>query len=759
MVHVFRIGPFRVGKRDAFAYAAVDERGAMLQPEVAHRDEEGLSAIARRHSGVALRCEPALASAARPFGFEPAELPPAALVPRAILAFGLGLGLGGAGRPDLEVLTRFFEACAAYWRARPWQLIDSDEAIRVELVQGSRRRLAEASVLGAGGEEFGLAVYDEPGSIRRVAEAMDRGEPHAAARVLATAVTFDDEPAWAARTFEDAFDLPRFPVPLRIRKGKPAPAGSDDLPLLTAVLEALVELAGSGELAPGEATVNAGGAVVSARVSLPDGLELDASELAEPMLVAEPMASSGRAARTPRNAPCPCGSGRKYKKCHLANDEENESRARGTGPGAEEARADARRLAERDPVHGLSERITADALALARKRWGREFDPEAVLVAARIDQATAQALLGWCSDHHRGPDGRTALDLYLAERGGALDETGRRLVEALGGAWFSFHEVVAAEPGVSLTLRDLLAGGERTVQERTASRTARARDVLLTRLVDLGDRAILAGCHLRSLPPREADLARRLVRKVLRTRAKHLKPAQLRELTADGTILALWQQVVESMDSRPLPKLQNTDGEDFLVTVDRFEVAPGKSSEVIAGLLELPDARRDDDDEGRVEISFVREGNAKGVLPTTLVGRATLEGGGVRLETNSVARADRLRRLVEERLGGLVRFRIREHADPTPRLGGAAGTARPQEPLPTEALEALKAFQSEHYRKWLDEAIPALGGLTPRAAAARKGAPREALMLLLADFEHAEAGRPPEMRFDVTALRRELGVE
>jgi hypothetical protein len=32
-------------------------------------------------------------------------------------------------------------------------------------------------------------------------------------------------------------------------------------------------------------------------------------------------------------------------------------------------------------------------------------------------------------------------------------------------------------------------------------------------------------------------------------------------------------------------------------------------------------------------------------------------------------------------------------------------------------------------------------------------------MLLLADFEHAEAGRPPEMRFDVTALRRELGVE
>jgi len=32
-------------------------------------------------------------------------------------------------------------------------------------------------------------------------------------------------------------------------------------------------------------------------------------------------------------------------------------------------------------------------------------------------------------------------------------------------------------------------------------------------------------------------------------------------------------------------------------------------------------------------------------------------------------------------------------------------------------------------------------------------------MLLLAEIEHAEAGQPPERRYDVAALRRELGVE
>lgn len=68
--------------------------------------------------------------------------------------------------------------------------------------------------------------------------------------------------------------------------------------------------------------------------------------------------------------------------------------------------------------------------------------------------------------------------------------------------------MVAVESGRSIVLRDLLAGTEHTVQEKSASRTVRARDVLLARVVELGDRAILAGCHLRSLPPREAEEAR-----------------------------------------------------------------------------------------------------------------------------------------------------------------------------------------------------------------------------------------------------------
>jgi hypothetical protein len=760
MVHVFRLGPLEVGGRKSYAYCGLDDDGALIPPEITHTDAKGLGALAKRYAGQPLRCEPAFAEAARPFGFEPAPLPEAAFLPRATLAYGLALG-PMAGRPKLDVLIRFLEACAAFWSSRPWELLGSDDPVPVALTERGRTRQAEASVMGAAGQEFGIALYDEPGSIRRVAALVTAGRMKETRNVSALAVTFDEGPAWAATALDAAFGLPRLPVPIRVRKGKGGPATTEELLDAAALLEAVAKLSGRDDAEHADVTVEAGGRSITMRVALPNDDGEAIEDLAEPMLVPVPIPATGRS-KIPRNAPCPCGSGRKYKKCHLAEEEAREAAARGTGQEADEPRAHARRLAERDPIHALDERITADALALARRRWGRRFDPDGALARLGLDFQCTQALLGWSADHYRGPDDRTALDLYLEERGGGLDAEGRALVGAQRTACFSFHEVVSAEPGRSIALRDLLTSGERTVEEKSASRTVRPRDVLLTRVIDLEDRSILAGCHLRSLPPREGDEARRRLRSALRVRAAKVPPAKLREATADGTLFRIWQEIVDAGDARPPPRLQNTDGEDFILTVDRFDIAAGKAAEVVAELLDLPDAQRDEgEDDGAVTVSFVRAGNAKGELPTTLIGRAVVEGGLLRLETNSRERADRLRALIGDQLGALVSFRIREHNDPVAHLGeGSARGAPPAPPesMPPEVLEVVKRMQAEHYRSWLDEEIPALGGLTPREAAKRKGAPRKSLELLLAEIEHAEAGQPEQQRFDVSVLRRELGV-
>jgi len=765
MVHVFRLGPIDIGGRPSWCIGGVDGEGDLVRPEVGHSDKQALAAVAKRHAGEVLRCEPALADVARPLGFEPAPIPQGALVARAVLAYGIANG-PSAGRPGLVAFLRFVKASAAFWAARPWELFGSDEALPVRLATGGAWQDRELSILGAGGQEFGVGLYDNPGSIDLVSGAMALGQTNAVRQVNALSATFDEEPAWAASAFADAFGLPRLPVALRVKKGKASVISTVELLQLAAVLEAAVELASDDtpdDTCQVEVTVEAAGLQVIAHVGYPAEFDEPVDEdLAEPMLVPEPLPVQHRE-KTPRNAPCPCGSGRKYKKCHLSEDEAQEAAARGQGPAAEEARERQRRFAERDPVHALDERITADALALARRRWGRAFDPEASLRAIGLDFEASQHVLGWSSGHLRGPDGRTALELYVEERGGALDDQGRRLVEAQRGAWFSLHEVVAVEPGQSLLLRDLLAGGERTVEERSGSRTLGARDVILARILDLGDRSILARCHTRALKPRDADAARQTVRKALGARGATVSATKLRQATADGTILGTWQRVVDEVARRPPPHLQNTDGEDFILTVDHFDIADGASGAAIAALLDLPDASRDDqedDDGGEVAISFVKQGNARGVLPTTLVGRAIVVGQTLRLETNSVERADRLRDLVRKRLGPQVTFRIREHADPLAQLDGPAGrgTAGPPEPMPPEVLEVVRKMQAEHYQRWLDEPVPALGGLTPRDAAKRKGAPRKKLDLLLAEFENSEARAPAAQRFDFAQLRRALGL-
>ncbi len=128
------------------------------------------------------------------------------------------------------------------------------------------------------------------------------------------------------------------------------------------------------------------------------------------------------------------------------------------------------------------------------------------------------------------------------------------------------------------------------------------------------------------------------------------------------------------------------------------------------------------------------------------------------MEANSVARADRFRALVEKACEGQLAFRAREHSDPTVLLRNSTKPAAPPAPDDPDLAVELGDLKVRHYRDWLDDPIPALGGLTPRQAANRRGKPRRELEVVLAEMENGEARLPPGERFDVGELRRELGL-
>lgn len=150
-----------------------------------------------------------------------------------------------------------------------------------------------------------------------------------------------------------------------------------------------------------------------------------------------------------RNDPCPCGSGKKYKKCHLQAEEARTPRV--------------------SPLHAVDERVTGHLLAFAKgradiKEWKDHFAPLEWVEEEAIPSLLVSLL------YEKPVGGRTVIDWFVQERGRRLSEDERRWVEAQQRAWTSVWEVLRVEPGRGFTLHDLLTGQSREVHETLASR-------------------------------------------------------------------------------------------------------------------------------------------------------------------------------------------------------------------------------------------------------------------------------------------------
>lgn len=236
-LYAFKLGPIPTLEGSFTAYVGLtpDE---MFPPIFTTRAAEAMHALAGIGMGRPLLCEPALARAGKAFGFQPAPAPDWVVAPRAVLAFGLSLGPSSVALQQGPVL-EFLHAAAAFVRASPWRFFDNGDLLEVE-VAGALEARFEASVMGAGGLEFGLALYEGKGTVARLArESQARRD---VSWLDSIAVTLDDAPASAMKALRDAVDLPGLPVPVRVRGGKPGMASVDDLALLAAALRAVLQL-------------------------------------------------------------------------------------------------------------------------------------------------------------------------------------------------------------------------------------------------------------------------------------------------------------------------------------------------------------------------------------------------------------------------------------------------------------------------------------------------------------------------------------
>ncbi len=401
-----------------------------------------------------------------------------------------------------------------------------------------------------------------------------------------------------------------------------------------------------------------------------------------------------------RNDPCPCGSGRKFKSCHLG-------KPLGEGAGG------ARLLLHKALFH-LHQR-DRDAL-----EW---------LVAPY--ETRAEELI----------DDEFVADVALFE-GGAFAQFLRQRAPLLppedlaeGEVWLAtprqLYEVVEVEPGQSLVLLDLTTGRRLEVDEKIGSLDHQVGDYLLARVVrpDAAPAVVGAGM-LVPMHSRETVLA-------------------ILDQGADPDDLMYWFVGVTAP-----PHLQNRSGEDLVLCELTIDSGLDGFDDVAAALDGCLGAEARDGDEATTWRWSTPA--PYGVPDERLIaGQVEVEGRWLTCTTNSEERADDLIAMLRSAIPELsVESDVRIPADELPLGEGDGSTLGDPADAPPEVQEALREYQRQYEEAWIDMPIPALDGMTPRDAM-DDPTRREDVERLLADMPTASGDF---VGMDPVRVRKLLGL-
>ena len=358
-----------------------------------------------------------------------------------------------------------------------------------------------------------------------------------------------------------------------------------------------------------------------------------------------------------RNEPCWCGSGRKFKACHLRRP-------------AVVPLPDRVGWLCRKAVSYLERRGGPPRLDVMEYAEARALDPdiEDSLAEAMDDPLVLDAVLhegGW-------------FDRFLADRGPLLPDDEALLARAWTLVDRTVYEVIGVDAGASMRVRDLRTGDQLDVRERTASRQASRGQLLCGRAVPDGESHQFVGGLFGVSPGRETHLLDLLDTRdgldLLKYVAAQNRPPTM--VSPEGDPLVECHAVVEVPDAdnaaAELGRRYAADGEGFVW----LQPLPDGANRQLAG-LRLQDRQ--------ISVHTMTEPRMDDVLAGL---REALPGCSVSVDERQPFQ--------------------------WPAADGAVTAKTSPLQLPPEAAAELA---DRFERRWCDESVPALGGRTPRQAA------------------------------------------
>lgn len=466
-----------------------------------------------------------------------------------------------------------------------------------------------------------------------------------------------------------------------------------------------------------------------------------------------------------RNEPCPCGSGKKYKKCCLS-----EINVSNTLDYSWHKMKEATTKTSFLLTQHFDEVYSKDIIMYA---WDDFLDyPPDLPDMEDNESVVVQAFLPWflnnwepdpTEEDLEGYDEITIAKSYLDKYSDQLNDYEKRFIQANAAAQYSIYEVMHIIPQKSITLRDILRNQTWVVHEKQGTNGLKLHHLLMARILTLDDHSIMVGMHPTVLA---ASLQNHFID------FKH-DIAGERDFTDEmliewnPSIRGVYINAVDEMLENSLPQIQNTDGENFVMN-DLYFHLYCSPDEAFEALVDMAAGMRKKDlledavyKEGKIiEIDFpwCKLGNKMHKSwQNTILGHIEIRPEKIKVNVNSNERAVQIRNEIESRLKGKISYqvsKIQTSEQMFKNLPEQKTESKDINHLP-EVQAVLQKFSKDHWKSWLDTSIPALDGQTPREAAQTKMG-KEKLEALLASFHSDNQRVQNSAPVDLHFLRKEL---
>jgi hypothetical protein len=479
--------------------------------------------------------------------------------------------------------------------------------------------------------------------------------------------------------------------------------------------------------------------------------------------------------RVSRNAPCPCGSGIKFKKCCLPKELGKQQPAKTYHDHCLELvdslRAKILQFMKRNRYDQYIEEVFGE--------YWRTLEPG--LAPPEMDKTEYLQFLEWYIHDYPIPGhGSPVIQLFL-ESNPKLSAEERQVLQDWQTAYISVFQIEDVEPGKGILAEDIFSGEEVFLSDVSISQQTRKWELITLRKVKVLEEWQASAVGSKE-PPRYKEEIYRLVMDHFSDYQKHVpkadlptflrekgyllnqrfltlkaKPSQLPKiLTSSGEELTFWESRYELDDFDEATNRLESE-EDFEET-DIVEDSQGKRVKAVYEWLERGKSIQKIKDvkplEGPILKSFFTRGPGREAY--RLLGTVILEPGQLVLKAQGRKRLAVGKGVVEKLLSGMIRHRLDAVRSLESMLQDRPEKTaeKPVKGIPREVKQAiLKDMFDSHYREWLDTPLPALSGKTPRRAVKVKEGRRQ-VENLLREMEYLH--QQEDMEYDITWIRKAL---